>query len=128
MNCGCQRHDWIELTGVRGFGRHGLLDFELENGQDFVVDVRIGLPLAAAGRNDDLTATIDYAELAVGVHGLITGEPVGLIEALAERIAGYCLSAPLAHEVEVVVHKPAAPIPVAFDDVAVRILRTRGDA
>ena len=31
--------DEITVTGLRAFGRHGVLEFEREQGQDFVVDV-----------------------------------------------------------------------------------------
>ena len=56
---------------------------------------------------------------------LVTGEPVDLIETLAERIAATCLSRPLVSAVEVTVHKPQARMPVELADVAVTITRRR---
>lgn len=114
--------DRIVLTGVRGFGYHGVLDFERRDGQEFVVDAVIDLP--GREQRDDLATTLNYADAAVAIHEQITGEPVDLIETLAERIASALLSLGAA-AVEVTVHKPSAPIPVPFGDVAVRIRRGR---
>lgn len=114
--------DKIILTGVRGFGRHGLLPDERVRGQEFVVDVELSLPLKKAGKSDDLKHSIDYAQVAQTVLAQIEGEPVDLIETLAERIANALLVKPV-REVSVTVHKPSAPIPVEFADVAVKITR-----
>ena len=56
---------------------------------------------------------------------VIEGEPVRLVETLAQRIADACLTDARVQLVEVVVHKPEAPMPVAFRDVEVRIVRSR---
>ena len=76
---------------------------------------------AAAG-SDDLADTVDYGQVADAVHALIVGEPVDLIETLAERIAAACLAFPGVERVKVTVHKPHAPIEVPFDDVQLRIV------
>lgn len=114
--------DLIRLTGVRGFGFHGVLDFERRDGQEFVVDLAYELPAAVAV--DDITATISYADVAKAVHDVIIGEPVDLIETLAERIADVVLALG-SPRVTVTVHKPSAPIPVPFEDVAITIERGR---
>ena len=117
--------DKVVLTGVRAWGRHGVLDFEREQGQHFVVDVSLSLDLRAASTTDDLSRTVDYGSLAQAVVADVQGEPLNLIEALAERVAQTCLRRPGVAEVEVTVHKPEAPIPVAFTDVAVTLTRSR---
>ncbi len=108
--------DRISLTGLRVRGRHGVYDFEREQGQDFVVDVVLELDLSAAAASDDVADTVHYGELAERLVAVITGEPVNLIETLAERVAG----------AEVTVHKPQAPIPHDFADVAVILKRRQG--
>ena len=50
---------------------------------------------------------------------VVAGEPVKLIETLAQRIADVCLADPRVEQVEVTVHKPEAPMTVGFDDVEV---------
>ena len=117
--------DRVVLTGLRARGRHGVFDHEREQGQDFVVDVALALDLAPAATADDLRRTVDYGVLAEAVVADVQGAPLNLIEALAERVAQTCLRQPGVTEVEVTVHKPQAPITVAFSDVAVTLTRSR---
>ena len=117
--------DQIVLQGISAKGYHGVLDFEKRDGQTFVVDVTMAADLSAAGASDDLADTVNYAEVAGDVVSLIEGEPLDLIEALASRIADRVLSRPLVEAVEVVVHKPEAPVGHPFTDVQVRVFRER---
>jgi dihydroneopterin aldolase len=117
--------DRVALRGLTGFGRHGVFDFEREQGQHFVVDVVCSLDLAPAAASDDLEHTVDYAALARDVVADIEGEPLDLIEALADRVARTCLRRAGVQSVEVTVHKPEAPMPVTVADVAVTLTRSR---
>jgi len=117
--------DRIVLRGIRARGHHGVFPHERRDGQEFVVDVVLGVSVAAAAQTDDLAATVDYGEVAQAVVRVVTGPPVSLVERLAELVAGACLGFPRVQAVRVTVHKPQAPIPVPFDDVAVRITRSR---
>jgi dihydroneopterin aldolase len=119
------RVDRVALHGLRARGHHGVLEREREEGQPFVVDVSLGLDTRAAAAGDDLAKTVDYSAVAGEVVALVAGEPVDLIETLAEHIAQRCLKYEGVQEVEVRVHKPKAPIPVPFDDVTVTITRRR---
>lgn len=119
-------NDIVTVRGITARGRHGVLPAERELGQPFVVDVSLGLDTAAAARTDDLTLTVDYAAVAAAVVDAVSGEPVDLIETLAERIAGRLLGFQGVDWVEVCVHKPQAPIHVPFGDVSVTIRRERG--
>ncbi|WP_338039968.1 dihydropteroate synthase [Microbacterium halotolerans] len=116
----------IELTGLRVFGHHGVFDFERENGQEFVIDLHISLPMAQAARTDDVTDTVHYGEVADRVAAIVAGEPVNLIETLAHRIGGAVLADERIEFVGVTVHKPQAPIEQRFDDVSVTVMRTQG--
>jgi dihydroneopterin aldolase len=98
---------------------------ERERGQTFVVDVVLGLDTRPAAADDDLTKTVHYGIVAEEVVALVEGDPVDLVETLAERIAAACLRHERVEEVEVCVHKPEAPITVPFDDVTVTIARSR---
>ncbi|NUO59052.1 MAG: dihydroneopterin aldolase [Hamadaea sp.] len=111
----------IELTGLRAFGRHGVFDFEREQGQDFVVDVRLELDLSKAAASDDVADTVHYGELADALVAIIGGEPVNLIETLAGRLLDACLADDRVTAATVTVHKPQAPIPHAFTDVSVTL-------
>lgn len=119
--------DRLALHGLRGVGHHGVLEYERRDGQEFVVDVELGLDTRLAAGRDDLSATVHYGELAQRLHTALTSDPVDLIETLAQRLADICLTEPPVTWVEVTVHKPHAPIPVAFDDVSLTIHRSRDD-
>ena len=120
--------DQITLTGLRVRGRHGVYQFEREQGQDFVVDVRLELDLAPAAATDDVADTVHYGELADALAAIVAGEPVNLIEALAARLADACLADRRVAAATVTVHKPQAPIAQQFTDVAVTLRRERGGA
>lgn len=117
--------DRIVLTGLRARGRHGVYDFERAEGQEFVVDAELELDLAPAARSDKVTDTVHYGELAQRLVEVVTGDPVNLIETLADRLLAVCLAEPLVVAATVTVHKPEAPIPHTFTDVAVTMRRTR---
>ncbi len=117
--------DRIELTGLRARGRHGVYDFERVQGQEFVVDAVLELDLTPAARTDDVTDTVHYGELAERLVAVIAGEPVNLIETLADRLIEICLADARVSAATVTVHKPEAPVPHAFTDVAVTMRRTR---
>jgi 7,8-dihydroneopterin aldolase/epimerase/oxygenase len=119
------RLDRITLTGITGYGRHGVFPEERQQGQTFVVDLSCELDLSAAAADDDLDQTVDYGSLARAVVADVERDPLNLIEALAERIAGTCLGFPAVQRVEVTVHKPQAPMPVPVADVAVSLTRSR---
>jgi dihydroneopterin aldolase len=120
--------DRIELRGLRVFARHGVLDEERRDGQEFVIDAVLWLDTRPAAASDDLSKTIDYGALANRLVRLAGDPPVRLIETLAERLVAECLSDLLVAEAEITIHKPQAPIAHPFDDVAVIIRRERPSA
>jgi dihydroneopterin aldolase len=117
--------DQLALRGLRAVGHHGVLAHERREGQDFVVDAVLGVDTRAAGRDDDLSQTVDYGLLSQKLVDAIVADPVDLIETLAHRLADVCLAQPLVEWVELTVHKPQAPIEVPFDDVTLTIHRSR---
>ena len=118
--------DRIELTGLTFHANHGVLAHETEHGQAFSLDIVCWLDFADAAAGDDLTKTVNYAELADLAHGIATGTPRQLIETVATEIAEAALTEyPQLHAVEVTLHKPHAPIPLPFGDVAVVARRSR---
>jgi dihydroneopterin aldolase len=117
--------DRIELRGLTVHGRHGVLEHERASGQEFVVDITVWIDLADAATSDDLADTYDYAALAQLAAGVVAGPPRKLIEAVGGEIADRVMHDHRVHAVEVVVHKPQAPIPQEFADVAVVVRRSR---
>jgi dihydroneopterin aldolase len=117
--------DRVVLTGLRVHGRHGVQPAEREQGQDFVVDLTAWLDLGTASESDQLTDTLDYGELARRAAEIVGGPPCDLIETVAGRIADDVMADERVHAVEVTIHKPRAPIPLDFADVAVVVRRSR---
>lgn len=120
--------DRIELRGLRVRGHHGVFEHERRDGQDFVIDLTVWLDLTPAAASDDLADTLDYGALAQAAADIVAGPPRDLIEAVAGEIAAAVLRYDLVDAVEVTVHKPSAPIPLTFDDVAVVARRSRRPA
>jgi dihydroneopterin aldolase len=115
----------IALTGLRTRGYHGVYESERAQGQEFVVDVVLEVDLNKAAESDDVADTVHYGELADRLVEVITGEPVNLIETLADRLCRVCLAYPRVETATVTVHKPQAPIGHEFADVAVTVRRAR---
>lgn len=112
--------DLIKITGIEAKGFHGVFKKERERGQKFIVDVELSLPLK--NLNDQIGRTVNYADVAQLIHDQITGEPVELIESLAEKIAKQILKEfKKVKKVKVVVHKPYAPMPLKCKDISVEI-------
>ncbi len=117
--------DEITLTGIRAFGHHGVFADERRDGQWFVVDATLYVNTQIAAATDDVADTVHYGEAAEHIVAVVEGEPVDLLETLADRIARMLLEHPLVRLVAVTVHKPEAPITVPFADVSVTVRRSR---
>jgi dihydroneopterin aldolase len=118
--------DKIKLSRMQFYGYHGVFPEENKLGQRFFVDVELSLDLAAAGRTDDLSQTVNYAEVYERIRRIVEGQPFRLIEALAEKIASDLLHQyTRVNDVAVRVVKPHPPFDVQFDGVTVEIVRKR---
>jgi dihydroneopterin aldolase len=118
--------DLIEIKGVFGFGHHGLLDAERENGQGFLVDAVLYLDLSSVSRSDLIDDTVNYSAVCDVILAQIVGPAVLLIERLAGQIADRILADfSLVSAVKITVHKPDAPVAVKVKDISVSIERTR---
>ncbi|HEU5112474.1 MAG TPA: dihydroneopterin aldolase [Acidimicrobiia bacterium] len=117
--------DRIEIKGIEVLARHGVLEHEKQEPQIFRIDLTLYLDLSPAGASDDLTDTVDYGKLAQVTHDLVHDESHDLIETVAHQIATTVLAEQSVDRVTVTVHKPEAPIPLTFEDVAVTIDRSR---
>lgn len=117
--------DRITVAGITAIGHHGVFDHERRDGQPFVADVTVHVDTRAAAAEDRLDLTTDYGLLAEQVAAVLSGEPADLVETVAERIAAVALSHPGVLAVDVVLHKPQAPVTVPFADVTVTIHRDR---
>jgi 7,8-dihydroneopterin aldolase/epimerase/oxygenase len=115
--------DELAVLGIDCFGHHGVFEFEKREGQQFLVDLVLGIDTSAAALSDDLRDTVDYGSLVASVKAAVENDPVDLIETLAQRIATVCLTDGRVEWAKVSVHKPDAPIDATFSDVTLTITR-----
>ncbi|HEV8681766.1 MAG TPA: dihydroneopterin aldolase [Actinomycetota bacterium] len=104
----------VRISGIGAEGRHGVLEWERERAQAFVVDLEVEVD--AAG--DDLTTTADYARIVPTVQDLVSGESYWLIETLARRIAEVVARMDGVRSCRATVHKPEAAETLGVADVS----------
>ncbi|MBY4797014.1 dihydroneopterin aldolase [Collinsella sp. AGMB00827] len=118
--------DKILIEGLEVFANHGVYPAENELGQKFVVSLTLFADLVAAGKNDDLTQSIDYGEVCSGVDTLLRKHTFKLIEAAAEHVATWILTMyPSVRGVRVKIEKPWAPVGLPLTSCGVEIERIR---
>lgn len=115
----------IALRGIEVFAFHGVFDHERAEGQTFLIDVEIVVDVGAAVASDDVADTIDYGELTEAIVSRVTSERWNLIESVAAAVLDVVFGYETVTAATATVHKPDAPIPVRFDDVAVTLNRQR---
>lgn len=79
--------DIIYLHGVKAKTLIGVYDWERIAPQVVEVDLEIGIPTPRACYSDNLTDTIDYAEVVERLRGVLAAQHFLLLERLAEYIA-----------------------------------------
>ena len=117
--------DVIQLTGIRCYGYTGYLAEEKFLGQWFEVDLRIGLDLAIAGQSDRIEDTLDYRSTIAAVKEIIATAKFDLVEKLAETIITTVLGFDRVQQVELKLHKPAAPIPDFGGKITIELTRSK---
>lgn len=116
--------DRISVSGISATGYHGVFDHEKRDGQKFIIDVVLHVDISRAAASDNVADTVHYGEVSELVVEQIKAGPWDLIEKLGHEIAEAILSTyPTVLVVDVVVHKPQAPIPVPFTDVTISLTR-----
>jgi len=117
--------DRIRLVGMAFFGHHGVDPEERRLGKKFFLDLELALDLREAGRRDDITATVDYAQVYAAVCEVQQSRQFLLLEGLAEAVAGCILERFPVARVLVRVRKPEVPLGGVVDHVEVEIVRDR---
>ncbi len=111
----------VEIKGLEVTACHGVLGSEKKNPQPFVFDISLDCDTETAAKGDDLSKTVNYAEVCALADSFCRHNSFNLIESLAYGAAFSiaekfgCIKA-----AEVVVHKPQAPVGFPFSDVCVK--------
>ena len=115
--------DTLRITRLEVSAYIGVHEWERAVRQQLFIDLALPTDAKAAAGNDDLKDALDYGEVARRVREIVGASRCGLIETLAESIAGRLLGEFSIRRVTVVVHKPSA-IPGARD-TSIEIERSR---
>lgn len=100
----------LSIEGLRLKGKHGVLPQEQLVGNEFLVDLKIVFPVNYAAKSDDVSQTINYAEVVALIKD-INARPSALIENFAYRIKEAVIAKyPQIESGQVTVHKPFPPI------------------
>jgi dihydroneopterin aldolase len=116
----------IHLKNMAFYGYHGHHPEENALGQRFQVDLILSCDATEAAATDSLGTTVDYVRVYAICRQVVEQERVKLLETLAGRIIDAILAAcPRVERVEIMVKKPAAPIPGTLDYVAFEAISDR---
>lgn len=118
--------DCINLTGIRCYGYVGYLPEEKVLGQWFEVDLKLWLDLSRVSQSDTIADTIDYRHVINVVKNLVKTSKFDLLERLAGAIADATLEhSNILTQVQVIVTKPAAPIPDFNGKISIEITKAK---
>ena len=116
--------DYIWIEGLKLFAHHGVYEKEKIEGQGFVLDIGLSFDMTKAGKSDDLSDTVNYAEVAEFAVSFVEDKVFDLIEKVAGELAYELLKKfSLLSEVSIRLHKPNAPVELEFNDISVNITR-----
>ena len=117
--------DKMYIKDLEIYAYHGVNIEEKNMGQRFIISLELSLDLRAAGESDDLTKTINYAELCHNIEKEFTKEKYDLIEKCVEELAKYILTTySTVKKIKILLKKPWAPIGKPLDYAAVEIERS----
>ena len=116
--------DCIFIENLEVFANHGVFEEEVNLGQKFIVSAKLYFDASAAGKNDDLTRSVDYSAVCADITKWMKTNRCRLIETVAERLAAKLLKDyKVVREAEVTVKKPWAPIALPLECVSITISR-----
>ncbi len=114
--------DKLSIIGIELWARVGCTPEERAFPQRLLLDVVLELPLAAAGRSDEMKHTVDYAAFLYRVKESLEGKSYRLIETIAEDAARLALAEKKVRAASVRILKRAVP---GIDGAIVEIRRAR---
>ena len=118
--------DTLRIGGIRGYGYTGYFEAEQALGQWFEVDLVIWLALTDCGASDELSHSVNYADVVQRVTTLIETSRCRTIERLNTLVCEAVLEFEPIQRVEATLTKLSAPIPGFAGRISVQMTRTRG--
>lgn len=118
---------YVFLQGVRFYAFHGVMSQERLVGGEFLVDLRVGYPLAKAMETDEVAETLNYAEL----YALVKAEmeiPSRLLEHVVGRIAQKINERfPLVSSIDLKITKKNPPMGADCNGAGVQLIIDNGE-
>lgn len=111
----------VSIHGLAVYGYHGCLEEEAIVGTQFKIDIDVEYDFTEAAKNDDLSKTVDYVQLAK-----IAQEEIAirskLIEQVIDRIMQRIKKAyPRAGKIKITLHKLNPPAEAVLSSVSVSL-------
>lgn len=100
--------DQVIIRDLSVSGIIGVYEHERHTPQAICINIIMYTDIQAAGEKDDITLSVDYAQVTTKVKAHAENAAPLTVEALATQIAGICLDTPLVSGVRVRVEKPDA--------------------
>ncbi len=121
--------DRISLKEMKLFGYTGCLPEEKKNGQYFYVSIDMFVKFIPGAVSDELSSTVNYAEVYEIAKKIVENSGFDLIEHLAHEIGREVIASyDLVDAVKVTVRKPDAPVDGVFESMETEINIKRREA
>ncbi|MCD8201287.1 MAG: 2-amino-4-hydroxy-6-hydroxymethyldihydropteridine diphosphokinase [Clostridia bacterium] len=118
----------ISVKGLEVYACHGVMDFEKNEEQPFVVSAEMDYDFYEAAKSDDVRKTVSYAEVSDILEKTVSEECYNLIETLCYECAYRILEAfDGIRGLSVTVSKPHAPVSAKLEDVSVTVGMRRSE-
>lgn len=116
--------DKITISNLEIYSHHGVLKEENVLGQKFLISADLYTDIKKAGKTDEISCSINYAEVSHFIKKFMKENTFKLIEAVAEQMSEEIILAfPLIDKIVLTVKKPWAPILLPLDTVSVEVER-----
>mgnify|MGYP001177165672 CR=1 FL=1 len=123
---------FIDVKGIKAYGKHGVYDEEKKEEQLFLIDVKLLLEeqpeLTEFIEEDSLQQTINYELIVKQVVDLVKNESFNLIETLAtklmeeiQQLVFKAKTTSLKKRISVTVHKPETLLNQTTEDISVTV-------
>lgn len=121
--------DKIIIKGLEVFAHHGVYDQEKEKGQRFIINAELYTDTVTAGLSDDIEDTLDYAKVCEYIKDYMVINQVNLLETLVNELSRKLLiTFDKISSITLEICKPDAPIPAKFENVSLKVERSRHTA
>lgn len=118
----------IYVNGIKIYAHHGVFPEETRLGQKFIFDIECSLDFKDAMKNDNLTSSVSYGDIAKLVVEISTQNTYKLLERLAyEIIKQIFQNHELISDIKIKINKPNAPVKQIFEECGVVVEISRSE-